>query len=56
MEDKSLSKLKGDIDRICGVGPIPSFDAKNGGSPLLSGGRLPRKGCRIRSIKKSWTW
>ena len=55
MEEKNAFNLRFEIDRICGVGPIPESQNSEYGKPKEYD-RVPRRGRRIRSIKKCWKW
>ena len=51
MDAQKRAKLKADIDRICGVGPIPSFRYPSFRNGMMSFSRLSFHGRKIRSIR-----
>ncbi len=51
MEGINSFKLKSDIDRICGVGPLPNFTSEPK-SEYRDFSRLRYHGHQIRGIKK----
>ena len=55
MNVKNASTLRSQIDRICGVGPIPESNNSRF-EKTKDGERIPRRGHGIRSIKKCWKW